>query len=178
MVAWVGTCVLSCFSARLFCDLVDCSPPGSPVHGILQERILEWEVVPSSMGSSWLRKMAPASLKSPALAGGFFTTNTTWEACLSQLSLSNWPKVSQSQASLDLASCVPGIWAFLPHSILLVPHPGQHPSFTAEETELSQRLRLLGSPSRWWWGDAVFEKQTLCPPGREVVLGVRREFCF
>ena len=25
------------------CDTIDCSPPGSSVHGILQARILEWE---------------------------------------------------------------------------------------------------------------------------------------
>ena len=25
-----------------FCDPMDCSPPGSFVHGILQARILEW----------------------------------------------------------------------------------------------------------------------------------------
>ena len=34
------------------CDLVDCSLPGSSVHGILQARILEWVAVPSSRGSS------------------------------------------------------------------------------------------------------------------------------
>ena len=33
-------------------DLRDCSPPGSSVHGILQARILEWVVLPSSRGSS------------------------------------------------------------------------------------------------------------------------------
>ena len=38
MCAWM----LSCFSCVLFCDPVDCSPPGSSVHGILQARILEW----------------------------------------------------------------------------------------------------------------------------------------
>ena len=37
------------------CDPMDCSPPGSPVHGILQERILKWVDIPFSMGSSWLR---------------------------------------------------------------------------------------------------------------------------
>ena len=31
---------------------MDCSPPGSSVHGILQARILEWVVMPSSWGSS------------------------------------------------------------------------------------------------------------------------------
>ena len=34
------------------CDPVDCSPPGSSVHGILQARRLEWVVTPSSRGSS------------------------------------------------------------------------------------------------------------------------------
>ena len=29
------------------CDLVDCSPPGSSVHGILQARILDWVAFPS-----------------------------------------------------------------------------------------------------------------------------------
>ena len=33
-------------------DPMDCSPPGSSVHGILQERILEWVAMPSSRGSS------------------------------------------------------------------------------------------------------------------------------
>ena len=31
---------------------MDCSPPGSSVHGVLQGRILEWVVMPSSRGSS------------------------------------------------------------------------------------------------------------------------------
>ena len=30
------------------CDPMNCSPLGSSVHGILQARILEWLVVPSS----------------------------------------------------------------------------------------------------------------------------------
>ena len=32
---------------RLFCDLMDYSPPGSSVHGISQARILEWVAFPS-----------------------------------------------------------------------------------------------------------------------------------
>ena len=31
---------------------MDCSPPGSSAHGILQARILEWVAMPSSRGSS------------------------------------------------------------------------------------------------------------------------------
>ena len=34
------------------CNPVDCSPPGSSVHGMLQARILEWVSMPSSRGSS------------------------------------------------------------------------------------------------------------------------------
>ena len=49
-------CVLSC--VWLFCDLMDCSPPGSSVHGIFQARILEWVVISSSRGSSPFRDWA------------------------------------------------------------------------------------------------------------------------
>ena len=34
------------------CDPVDCSPPGSSVHGIFQAKILEWVAIFSSRGSS------------------------------------------------------------------------------------------------------------------------------
>ena len=58
---------------------MDCKPPGSSVHGILQAKILEWVAISFSRGSSQLRDLSPAS---PALAAGFFTTSTTWEAHL------------------------------------------------------------------------------------------------
>ena len=37
------------------CDPVDCTPPGSSVHGISQARILEWVAISFSRGSSWPR---------------------------------------------------------------------------------------------------------------------------
>ena len=40
-------------SRQPFCDPMDCSPPGSSIHGIFQARILEW--VAYSRGSSWPR---------------------------------------------------------------------------------------------------------------------------
>ena len=43
------------------CDLMDCSPPGSSVRGILQARILEWVAVPSSRGSSQARNRTQVS---------------------------------------------------------------------------------------------------------------------
>ena len=37
------------------CDSMDCSLPGSSVHGVFQANILEWVIMTSSRGSSWLR---------------------------------------------------------------------------------------------------------------------------
>ena len=34
------------------CDPMDCSPPSSSVHGILQASILKWVAIPFSRGSS------------------------------------------------------------------------------------------------------------------------------
>ena len=39
-------------SCSTLCDPMDCSPPSSSVHGILQARILQWVAMPSSRGSS------------------------------------------------------------------------------------------------------------------------------
>ena len=36
-------------SSLTLCNPMDCSPPGSSVHGILQERILEWVVIFSTV---------------------------------------------------------------------------------------------------------------------------------
>ena len=61
------------------CDTMDCSQPGSSVHGILQTRILEWVVCPPP-GDLPNPGIQPAHLLSPALPGGFFTTSSTQEA--------------------------------------------------------------------------------------------------
>ena len=39
-------------SSVYFCDSMDCSPPGSSVHGISQAGILEWVAISPSRGSS------------------------------------------------------------------------------------------------------------------------------
>ena len=40
-------CTQSCVT---LCNPMDCSPPGSSVHGIFQARILEWVAISSSRG--------------------------------------------------------------------------------------------------------------------------------
>ena len=57
IVICVCVCVCVCVcevtqSCPTLCDPVDCSPPGSSVHGILQARILEWVAISFSKGSS------------------------------------------------------------------------------------------------------------------------------
>ena len=49
---FVCVCAKSLQSHLTLCDPMDCSLPGSSVHGILQARILEWVAVPSSGGIS------------------------------------------------------------------------------------------------------------------------------
>ena len=77
-----GACVCVCARTRMcvraqscptLCNPMDCSPPGSSVHGIFQARILEWVAISYSRGFSdpW---MEPTSLVSPPLAGMFFNT--------------------------------------------------------------------------------------------------------
>ena len=51
------------------CDPMDCSLPGSSLHGILQARVLEWVAIAFSRASS-NPAIEPVS---PVWAGGFFT---------------------------------------------------------------------------------------------------------
>ena len=63
-------------SCPTLCDPMDCSPPGSSVHGILQARILEWVAMPSSRGSSPAKDQSQVS----HIAGRFLTIWATKEA--------------------------------------------------------------------------------------------------
>ena len=68
--------VLVAQSCPTLCDPMDCSPPGSSVHGILQARILEWIAMPSSRVSSWPRDQTHVS----CIASRFLTIWVTREA--------------------------------------------------------------------------------------------------
>ena len=49
---WTSEVAQSC---PTFCDPMNCSLPGSSIHGIFQARILEWVTISFSRGSSWPR---------------------------------------------------------------------------------------------------------------------------
>ena len=72
-------CVCACQvvkSCPTLCDPMDCSPPGSSVHGILQATHRSGLPCPPP-GDLPDLGIKPASLTSPALAGKFFTTSAT-----------------------------------------------------------------------------------------------------
>ena len=60
-------------SCPTLCNPMDCSPPGSSVHGISQAKILEWVAVFFSRGSSRTRAWTCVSY----IVGGFFTTESS-----------------------------------------------------------------------------------------------------
>ena len=87
-------CDQSLTFVQLFCNPIDCSPPGSFVHGILQARMLEWVAISSPRGSSWCIDWTCISC-----TGGWILYHwATWEAPIniigenkiSPLILSDW----------------------------------------------------------------------------------------
>ena len=56
-----SACCLVAELCSTLCDSMDCSPPGSSVHGIVQARILEWVAMFPSRGSSQPRDQTQIS---------------------------------------------------------------------------------------------------------------------
>ena len=90
-------------SCPTLCDPMDCSPPGSSVHGVLQARTLEWIAMPSSRGSSQLRYQTCIS----CIAGKFFADESSGKPrerqCATLIKQHSWrqgePMTSFSPAS-------------------------------------------------------------------------------
>ena len=66
--------VKSLSTVLTLCDPMDCSLPGSSLHGILQARILEWVAISFSRGSS-----QPMDQTQVSTVDGFFTIWATRE---------------------------------------------------------------------------------------------------
>ena len=73
---WSGCCVLSRLVVSDSCHPIDCSLPGSSIHGLLQAKILEWVAYPFSRWYSWPRNQTRVF----RIAGGFFTNWAIREA--------------------------------------------------------------------------------------------------
>ena len=80
--ACVYTCVLITQSYPTLCIPMDCSPPGSSVHGILQARILEWVTMPSTGGRPIPRISLKFWILFSASERGAFSLCRAWEPLL------------------------------------------------------------------------------------------------
>ena len=91
--AEISLLLFCCKSCPTLCDPMDCSPPGSSVHGIFQARVLEWVAISFSRGSSRPRDRTWVSL----IAGGCFTdwatreAHQTWQSPRKNLRSWKWP---------------------------------------------------------------------------------------
>ena len=88
---------------QTLCNPMDCSLPGSSVHGIFQARILEWVAISSSRGSSQLRDQTHVS----CIGRQILYHWATWEAISPYIFVirynSNRKLIQRSSFSLDWA---------------------------------------------------------------------------
>ena len=88
-------------SCLTLCNLMDCSLPGSSVHGILQARVLEWVAISFSRGSSRPRDRTQVS----CIAGRFFTNWANREA-RGRTQRSPYPSPSNSEVGEQIRCCI------------------------------------------------------------------------
>ena len=121
------------------CDSMDCSPPGSSVHGILQARILEWVAISFPRGSSRPRDRTHVS----HTAGRRFTSEPPGKPNVGNLgSVPGWGR-----------SPGEGNGYLLQYSCLENPMDGGQPCgyspwgrTESDTTEHAWRVHLLGFP--------------------------------
>ena len=157
----VWGCVCYSLSCARLCDFMDCTLPGSSVHGILQARILKGVAIPFFKGSSWPRDQT----RVPWVADRFFTIWATREALeryvrsdqsLSRVWLFATPWIAARQASLSITnlrsslkltsfeSVMPSSHLILCRPLLLL--PTIPPSIRVFSSESTLRIRW---PKYW-----------------------------
>ena len=104
MCVFVCVCAQSCLT---LCDPMDCSPPGSSVHGILQARILEWVAISSSRGSSGPKDRTSISCVSRYFItrGKPFFLHTQNEIKQISMPLCNYHAAATAATAKSLQSC-------------------------------------------------------------------------
>ena len=119
---WAHKCPQLCLT---LCDPMECSLPGSSVHGIFQARTLERVAVSSSRGSSWSRDRTLVS----CIGRWVLYHRATWEACalLQEASLDKFLRhVPQGRSSICASTSaqrwLPRFetpWNYLEYSVLI-----------------------------------------------------------
>ena len=126
-------------SCPTLCDPMDCSLPGSSVHGISQARILEWVAMPSSRGSSRPRDPSRISYVS-CIGSRFFTISAAREAPVFSQSGASNPRLKTMLLPIACITCCTPLLARLGR--VLDRHQG-----TREAGQLRQWC--LPAPSRY-----------------------------
>ena len=136
------------------CDPIDCSPPGSSIHGILQGRILEWVAISFSRAGLPYPEIKP---EFPALAGGFFAIESPgkplkWVCVFSCVRLFATPWAVARWPPLSMGFSRQEYWRGLP----CLP-PGDLPDPEIELGSPSLAGGFLTSSTTWeahlsiWW---------------------------
>ena len=102
--------MLSCSSDSDSATLMDCSPPGSSVPGILQAKILEWVAVSSSRGSSQPRDQTRVSYLSCIERQVLYHWRHLRRSCGSAQSQPEWPCC---HGIVKFLGFLPLFWPFL-----------------------------------------------------------------
>ena len=131
------------------CDPMDCSPPGSSVHGISHTRIWEWVAIPFSKGSSQPSEWTWVS----CIAGRFFTIKAT----VRNLDGSAGKQSAWSTENMRDMCLIPGWWRspgggidnLLQYSCLKKCH-GQRslPGYSPKSHRVWHNWTTIGFP--WW----------------------------
>ena len=120
---------LVALSCQTLCNPMDCSPPGTSVHGmlILQTKILKWITMPFSKGSSRHKDLTHVSYVS--CIGTQVLYHSVSQSCLTPCD----PWTAACQASLSITTCqsllklmsielvMPSIHLILCHSLIFLP---------------------------------------------------------
>ena len=132
---------------------MDCSPPGSSVHGILQARILGWLAIPFSRASCWPRDQTWIS----CIAGRFFTLYELQQSPM-MMEGANKPRNSCSLWAQSFSH----VW--LTHPFLTITHP----CLTLTHIMTSPPGSLfVGFTRQEYWSGFLFS-----PPGDLLDLGI------
>ena len=147
-------CCLGTQACLILFDFMDCSPPGSSAHGILQPRILQWVGIPFARGSSQPRDQTQVS----HIAGRFFTFWAIREALI-ELHL-----LPITLLVRDLQTRFLQLWA-LCHKLSSEKNCGQDLLNCVEETQGHWKLRLVTNSK-------------LSVQGEGTVIRIQRENCI
>ena len=104
-------------SCLTLCNPMDCSPPGSSVHRILQARIVEWIAIPFSRGSCLPKDRTRVSCIS-SIAGRFFTAEPLRKPSHSHTYAFIRSQCFSPGLSLSSAGLCKDDWELLPHNLV------------------------------------------------------------